>query len=61
MWTLTLDDVKHVLDNLGGEFPELAGRKYEIAGFGWHWNHNGITHYKIGEAMGQAMLKLIGR
>ncbi|HSU67647.1 MAG TPA: sialate O-acetylesterase [Tepidisphaeraceae bacterium] len=32
--------VKEVLANLGTEFPEFAGRRYAIAGFGWHqgWN-----------------------
>jgi alpha-galactosidase len=31
---------KAVLANLKDEFPELAGRGYELAGFGWHqgWN-----------------------
>jgi hypothetical protein len=27
--------------------------------FGYHWNHNGESHYLIGEAMGQAMVKLL--
>ncbi|MFO0908912.1 MAG: sialate O-acetylesterase [Isosphaeraceae bacterium] len=31
---------KAILANLGREFPELAGRKVELVGFGWHqgWN-----------------------
>jgi len=31
---------KEVLGNLKKELPELGGRKYELAGFGWHqgWN-----------------------
>jgi alpha-galactosidase len=29
--------------------------------FDYHWNHNGESHYLVGEAMGQAMVKLIGR
>jgi alpha-galactosidase len=29
--------------------------------FDYHWNLNGESHYVIGEAMGQAMVKLIGR
>ncbi len=31
---------KAVLADLKGEFPELGGRGYELAGFGWHqgWN-----------------------
>ncbi len=28
--------VKAVLADIGKEFPEFAGRKYEVAGFGWH-------------------------
>jgi hypothetical protein len=27
--------------------------------FGYHWNHNGFTHYEIGAGMGEAMLKLM--
>ena len=27
--------------------------------FDYHWNHNGESHYLIGEAMGQAMLELL--
>ncbi len=35
-----IKEVKDVLGNLGKRFPELQGREYEIAGFGWHqgWN-----------------------
>jgi len=31
------------------------------SGQGYHWNHNAETHYLIGEAMGRAMLKLLGK
>ncbi len=36
-------DVRKVLADFGTEFPELKGRKAEIAGFGWHqgWNDGG--------------------
>lgn len=39
-YTHMVKTVKEVLDNLGQEFPEFAGRKYEFGGFGWHqgWN-----------------------
>jgi len=39
-YTHLVKTVKDVLENLDKEFPEYAGRKYEIAGFGWHqgWN-----------------------
>lgn len=35
-----ISGVKKVLANLKTDFPALAGRGYEIAGFGWHqgWN-----------------------
>ena len=29
------------------------------SGFGYHWNHNGVTHWEIGTAMGRAMLELL--
>ncbi|MBI1337959.1 MAG: sialate O-acetylesterase [Phycisphaera sp.] len=28
--------------------------------FGYHWNHNGESHFLVGKAMAEAMLKLIG-
>jgi alpha-galactosidase len=28
--------------------------------FGYHWNHNGETHYLLGEGMGRAMQSLLG-
>lgn len=40
MWTHMLDTVNNVLKNLDTEFPEYAGRGYEIAGFGWHQGYN---------------------
>ncbi len=35
-----LGHVRDVMTNVGKYFPELAGRKLELAGFGWHqgWN-----------------------
>ena len=35
-----ITSVKKQLQNIGADFPELAGRKIELAGFGWHqgWN-----------------------
>lgn len=35
-YLLMMENIRHVLDNLGTEFPEWAGRGYQIAGFGWH-------------------------
>ena len=31
------------------------------SGQGYHWNHNAETHYLIGEAMGRAMVALMGK
>ena len=28
------------------------------SGFGYHWNHNGETHFLLGKAMGEAMVEL---
>jgi hypothetical protein len=40
MWNHMLSTVSDVLDNLGTQFPEYAGRGHEIAGFGWHQGYN---------------------
>jgi hypothetical protein len=39
-YKLMLEDVHKALDNMGKNFPDLAGRRYEIAGFVWMqgWN-----------------------
>ena len=39
--------------------PFKATEDRSPSGFGYHWNHSGETHYKIGESMGQAMVKLL--
>ena len=31
------------------------------SGFGYHWNHNAESHFLVGDAMGRAMLKMLGR
>ncbi len=33
--------------------------KESASNFDYHWNHNGESHYLVGEAMGQAMVKLL--
>lgn len=38
--------------------PMYRDKSVSPSGFGYHWNHNGITHYEIGAGMGQAYLKL---
>jgi len=36
----TINYTRQVLNNLDTEFPEWAGRGYEIVGFGWHQGYN---------------------
>jgi alpha-galactosidase len=36
----TINYTREVLYNLGTEFPEWAGRGYQIVGFGWHQGYN---------------------
>ncbi|MFN3165618.1 MAG: GDSL-type esterase/lipase family protein [Phycisphaeraceae bacterium] len=49
MWPHLLRTVRHVLDNLGTEFPRYAGREVEIAGFGWHQGWNDRTEQGVAE------------
>jgi alpha-galactosidase len=55
-----------------GKHPEFAGTVASVetrdfarpaeqspSNFGYHWNHNGESHLLVGEAMGQAMVKLL--
>jgi hypothetical protein len=46
-YRLMIDDVRKVLKNADTDFPKLAGRKFEIAGFGWHqgWNDGGNPEF----------------
>lgn len=44
MWGHMLSTVKKVLANLDTEFPNYAGRKVEILGFGWHQGFNDTVH-----------------
>ena len=40
--------------------PPLVNHKSKSpSGFGYHWNHNGVTHYEIGAGMGKGMLELL--
>ena len=41
--------------------PMYRDKSKSPSGFGYHWNHNGITHYEIGAGMGKAYLLLAGR
>jgi hypothetical protein len=31
-----------------------------VSGFGYHWNHSAESHYMVGDAMGRAMVELLG-
>jgi hypothetical protein len=39
--------------------PFWRSAEQSPSNFGYHWNHNGETHYLIGESMGKAMLDLL--
>jgi hypothetical protein len=39
--------------------PFWRDEKISPSNFGYHWNHNGPTHYEIGHAMGESMVKLL--
>lgn len=46
-YRLMIDDIRKVLKDADTDFPKLAGRKFEIAGFGWHqgWNDGGNPEF----------------
>jgi alpha-galactosidase len=39
--------------------PFKAPDERSPSGFGYHWNHSGESHYKVGDAMGKAMVELL--
>ena len=39
--------------------PFKAPEERSPSGFGYHWNHSGETHYRVGDSMGKAMVKLL--
>ena len=39
--------------------PFKRTKEQSPSGFGYHWNHNGETHYLVGKSMGDAMVKLL--
>lgn len=54
--------------------PEFAGtviaidtRPFKVpderapSGFGYHWNHSAESHYRVGNSMGEAMVKLLSQ
>jgi hypothetical protein len=40
--------------------PFKASDERAPSGFGYHWNHSGESHYLVGNAMGEAMVNLLG-
>jgi alpha-galactosidase len=59
MWPHLLKTVKHVLDNLDTEFPNYAGRKTEIVGFGWHQGYNDTVHKTEKDNFGPGLVDFI--
>jgi len=45
----SLENVREVLDHLGTEFPEWAGRGYQIVGCAWHQGWSDLTEPFSGE------------
>ena len=41
--------------------PYWRDRSKSPSGFGYHWNHNGVSHYLIGAGMGRAYLTHVGK
>lgn len=41
--------------------PFYRDKTQSPSGFGYHWNHNGVSHYLIGAGMGEAYLELVGQ
>ena len=41
--------------------PFLMPEERAISGMGYHWNHSGDSHYLVGNAMGEAMMKLMSK
>src|SRR5690606_13480155 len=54
-----VQQTKSILGNLGEHFPELAGRSYEIAGFGWHQGWNDRINQAFNDEYEQNMANFI--
>lgn len=39
--------------------PMWRDESVSPSNFGYHWNHNGYTHYEMGAGLGEAMIKLL--
>jgi len=39
--------------------PFWRDEKISPSNFGYHWNHNGPTHYDLGHALGELMVKML--
>lgn len=40
--------------------PFKVSDERAVSGFGYHWNHSAESHYLVGDAMGRAMVELLG-
>lgn len=54
-----MNQVHQVLANLDREFPELAGKGHQIAGFGWHQGYNDMLSPKADAAYEENMATFI--
>ena len=58
-YTLMLDGVNNVLNNLGTIYPNYAGQGYEIAGFFWFQGHKDGTNTDYADEYEQNLVNLI--
>lgn len=54
-----MDQVHQVLGNMDKQFPEFAGKGYQIAGFGWHQGYNDMLSQVTTEAYEKNMAMFI--
>lgn len=54
-----VDRTKHLLGDLDKQFPELADRGYELAGFGWHQGWNDRVNQAYNDEYEQNMANFI--
>jgi len=59
MWNHMLSTVENVLGNLGTEFPEHAGRDYQVAGFAWHQGYNDAVNREQRDNYGVNLMHFI--
>ena len=49
-YRILVDRTKEVLQDAGRQFPELAGRTFELAGIGWHQGWNDRVNQEFNDA-----------